>query len=140
MDLDKIYQALREKEHKTCFESFNQFEKEFIEIMILWYEVGNGGIIQYYINTKNNFGIISQLLERIGALKLSKLMTEINETIINKLQKLSKDEIEKYLNSIDEQYVDYCNEFDNLLNEQDEEDIEELLIKYVKDHKDSFTV
>ena len=52
MDLDKIYQALREKEHKTCFESFNQFEKEFIEIMILWYEVGNGGIIQYYINTK----------------------------------------------------------------------------------------
>jgi hypothetical protein len=138
MDLDKLFILLQNKETKFGYASFNEKEKLFIELMLLWYEVGNGGLRQYYENTESDVLVIPKLLNTIGANNLSDLLQVINEKFeFNKENITNQKQTELLMKNCDK-FEDLLNDFDQTMNDQDEEDIEELLIKYIEDNKEAF--
>lgn len=103
-------------------------------------EILNGGLCQFFVNeSKDVAPYVMECLNMIGALQYEKLFREFTEKHkidLNELTSFEIDEVEEY----EEQMEKYpFEEFDDLYYELDEnEPLEELLIKYVKLHLEEF--
>ncbi|MBN1215475.1 MAG: DUF4375 domain-containing protein [Candidatus Lokiarchaeota archaeon] len=123
------------KEEMIAWDNFSQEEKIFVDLMIFSYEVGNGGLEQYYWNsTGNSAFLIPEYLKIVGSKTLTKMMEEINrffgETGPNENRKKRQEQLrqltqmqKKIMNDSSELFCD------------GPEDIEKFLIDFVIKHK-----
>jgi hypothetical protein len=79
MNVDSLYVKIAEKEATADWQGLSAAEKTFALVMLLWYELGNGGFRQFYFNTPGDKALDTiDALEAIGALETAGVMQKAN--------------------------------------------------------------
>ncbi len=129
-DVDNFFQRISKLEEMIGWENFPQEIKIFADLMLFRYEVGNGGVEQYYYNSVGVSALlIPEYLAIIKANNLAKKLTEINSFFGKKGPSKDRKLRQKSLHHLSDKQLDLMNGFDNLVFDG-LENIEELLIKY----------
>lgn len=133
---DAINSVLYFNECSENIGKYNTVQLTAITIKCFYNEVNNGGLCQFFTNSSRCYApYVADSLKRIGAEELSNLFKSfVNENNIDlyDLSSFDSDTTEEY------QYQTKRYEFDSFDDSYNEyEDINELLIKYVKDNIDT---
>ena len=139
---DNLYENIPEdfsKEYETVI-SWNKSRQAIYVIWILEGEVNNGGFNQFYYNSSGEFAnLLPEALELIGASKFSELLERANSTYKtenDRITALQDGTMEGFMDSYDNNPLDkYDDEFYELY---EEENLNDLQIKYIRSHKDDF--
>jgi len=133
--VDQIYLKISEREESIGWDHLTNAEQTFAIVMNMDYEVGNGGLMQYYYNsTGNDATYLHSALCRIGADKIAKIIQEINSYFGSDGPKKDRNARIKQLASFSKSIKEKIYEYDKyILNGP--ENIEELLLYFSEKNK-----
>lgn len=139
---DNIYESIK-NDFDNEFENINKLsngQQAFWSTWVLEGEVNNGGFNQFYFNSSGQFFKMAEIgFKTIGAEKYAKLTTRANKIYAENKKRLGEYDdgtmesfSESYknnpLNKLDDEFYDLA----------DKENISELRIKYIREHKTEF--
>lgn len=135
----KIQEILWKKtELYDDFENLNEAEKTFLYVEILEAEINNGGFDQYFFNSSGDYAYETlKSLKEIGALKTAKLVEEAFSNFPSNPIPKDNEKRREILEKIDDQTSEKWNELEDKFYLY-EENIEELLLEYVKQNRTNF--
>ena len=148
-DEDLVYFIFKDLSNKVGsnyddeYQIVSKFTKEQQAIYSIWAvegEVNNGGFNQYFYNTDGIFADMAlQGFQQIGAKKFSDLLSDAIILYQTEMEKIS----EKQDGTIEGFSESYENNPLNKLDEEfyetyDQENIYELQVKFIREHKDQF--
>lgn len=130
MDIDKLFISISKREKILGWNNLSHQERIFAMIMLLLYEVGNGGLHQYYSNSAGDLAKhIPDALKNIKAFKIEKMIKKANSFF--GLFGPSKNRIKRnsILNKLSNDKLSYMKSIDEVIFDGPE-DIEELLMMF----------
>ncbi len=128
----------KKSEHGEKIEKLNASQKTFFLVENLEREINNGGFGQFYFNSSGDFSqeTVNVLLE-IGAKKTAEIIKRANAEFKNGIIPQNRYERQNELELIEEKAEEVWNKC-NLEFYEYHEDLTELLIAYVINHKADF--
>lgn len=135
----KIQEILWKKtESYDDFENLNESEKTFLYVEILEAEINNGGFDQYFFNSSGDYANETiKSLKKIGALKTAKLVQEAFSYFPENPIPKNNEKRREILEKIDEQTSERWTQLEDQFYLY-EENINELLLKYVRKNINKF--
>ena len=128
---DKLFNIIAKREKQLGWNKLSHEERIFVMVILLSYEVGNGGLLQYYSNSTGDLAkYIPGALNMINAFQISKMIKKVNSFfgVFGPNQNRIKRNLK--LNRFSEDKISYLKSIDEIILEGPE-DLEDLLIKYV---------
>ena len=119
-------------------EKLTMFEKNFVYIQMLEYEVDNGGFDQYYYNSAGNFTKETlNALKTVGSKTIYNILNNSTKIFPNGIVPIDRAERQGILSEINER-IELWDEIYSKEFRKHEENIHKLLIDYVKDNINEF--
>lgn len=139
---DDLYRSLPtnyKKEYKTVL-SWNKSRQAIYMIWLLEAEVNNGGFNQFYFNSSGQFYThLPEALKFVGATKFAELTEQAN-AVYEKEHKTITQHLDGTIEGFSKSYENNpLNDFDSLFYElYEKEDLLELQVDYIRNHKEDF--
>lgn len=121
--------------------SWNKSRQAIYVIWLLETEVNNGGFNQFYFNSSGEFAeLIPDALKLVGANNFADLMNRANSTYKSEYDKITEDQ-DGTLDGFSKSYKNNpLNKYDDEFYElYENENLNDLQIKYIRSHKYDFT-
>ena len=132
IDVNELFKKIAVREASIGWDALTAAERTIVDAMLLWYEVGNGGFVQYFFNSVGDYAHEApSAFREIGALLTAEVVEQANALFGPNGPNRDRRKRQRQLKSFPESHLAKLNELDPSIYDGPE-DIEDLLSDFAE--------
>ena len=129
-NMDKLFLKISAREESNGWDALSSAEHAIATVMLLWYEVGNGGFHQYFFNSTGDLAHKApDAFREIGAPQTADVVDRANALFGSEGPNKNRRKRQAQLKAFSESHLDKLDELDKFIFD-DPEDLEQLLSEF----------